>query len=117
MVKEKIPISLAGMIRLMEGLKCPECETAYLAEQVALRVVKAEEELGVRRIRGEGRIQWKCFKCKEKMAEKDITVSFMEIIRFVRGLQCPKCGFAYIPEETATEVIIKGEEEIEAKLG
>ena len=60
--------------------------------------------------------EWYCFKCKEKMEEKDIVMEFMEIVRFQPGLKCPKCGTAYLMEKIVVEVIAKGEEEIEAKF-
>ena len=59
--------------------------------------------------------EWYCFKCKEKMEETDISMEFMEIVRFVEGIKCPKCGAAYLPEATA-EVVVQGEQEIEAKF-
>lgn len=61
--------------------------------------------------------EWYCFKCKEKMVEADITMSYMDIIRFIKGLKCPKCNAAYLTEETVVEVVRKGEEQIEAKMG
>ena len=61
-------------------------------------------------------MEWYCFKCKEKMLEGDVTVSYMEVIHFVEGLKCPKCKAAYLTEETAVEVVAKGEEEVEAKM-
>lgn len=60
--------------------------------------------------------EWYCFKCKEKMEEKDIVATYLEIVRFIPGLKCPKCGVAYLTEKTVIEVVQKGEEEIEAKL-
>jgi hypothetical protein len=50
------------------------------------------------------------------MEEKELTAMYMEIIRFIPGLQCPGCGAAYLTEKTVVEVVSKGEEEIEAKL-
>lgn len=60
--------------------------------------------------------QWYCFKCKEKMIEADIWLTYMEITRPIPGLKCPKCNAAYLTEETVVEVINRGEEEIELKL-
>jgi len=60
--------------------------------------------------------EWYCFKCKEKMVEKDIRGTYLEIARFIRGFQCPKCKTAYLSEKTVTEEVCPGEEEIEAKL-
>jgi hypothetical protein len=56
------------------------------------------------------------FKCNQKMDGKDLTAVYMEIVRFIPGLQCPGCGAAYLTEKTVVEVVSKGEEEIEAKL-
>ena len=61
--------------------------------------------------------EWHCFKCKEKMVETDIKSTYMEILRFIPGLKCPKCGIAFITEKTVVEVVAPGEEDIEAKLG
>lgn len=60
--------------------------------------------------------QWHCFKCKEKMEEKDVAATYLEIVRFIPGLKCPRCGTVYLTEKTVIEVVQKGEEEIEAKL-
>jgi len=60
--------------------------------------------------------EWYCFKCKEKMVENDISGTYQEISRFIRGLQCPKCKTAYFSEKTVMEEIRPGEQEIEAKL-
>jgi NAD-dependent SIR2 family protein deacetylase len=59
--------------------------------------------------------EWYCFKCKEKMEEADISMEFMEIVRFVEGIKCPKCGVPYLSENTA-EAVVEGEKEIEAKF-
>ena len=60
--------------------------------------------------------EWYCFKCKEKMEERDVVATYLEIVRFIPGLKCPKCGAVYLTEKTVVEVVQKGEEEIEAKL-
>jgi len=60
--------------------------------------------------------EWYCFKCKELMQKKNIMMSYMDISRFQPGLKCPKCGAAYITEETIVEIIMPGEETIEAKF-
>ena len=59
---------------------------------------------------------WYCFKCKEKMVEKDISTSYLEISRFIRGIQCPQCKTVYMSEKTVLEEIRPGEEQIEEKL-
>lgn len=50
------------------------------------------------------------------MVESDILLSFLEISRVQPGLKCPKCGTAYLTEDTVIEVIRKGEEAIQAKF-
>ncbi len=60
-------------------------------------------------------MEWYCFKCKEKMVEKDVDASYLEITQFIRGLKCPKCGATYLTEEIAVWASER-EEEIEAKL-
>lgn len=59
--------------------------------------------------------QWYCFKCDEAVVEADITASYLGITWEIKGLKCPKCGASYLTEEAAT-VVVKGEEEIEAKF-
>jgi NAD-dependent SIR2 family protein deacetylase len=60
--------------------------------------------------------EWYCFKCQEKMQSRDLAATYLEIVRFIPGLKCPKCGAAYLTEKIVVEVVQKGEEEIEAKL-
>ena len=60
--------------------------------------------------------EWYCFKCKEKLVEKDLNASYMDISQTIRGLQCPQCKTAYLTEKTTVEIVNYGEEEIEAKL-
>jgi Zn ribbon nucleic-acid-binding protein len=50
------------------------------------------------------------------MQSRDLAATYLEIVRFIPGLKCPKCGAAYLTEKTVVEVVQKGEEEIEAKL-
>lgn len=54
--------------------------------------------------------EWYCFKCKDKMVEKDISYNLLGIIRSTRGLQCPKCKTTYVLEKTLTEEIKKLQE-------
>ena len=61
--------------------------------------------------------EWLCFKCNEKMTETDVKGTYMDIDRFLPGLKCPKCGIVFLTEQTVTEVVVPGEEEMEAKLG
>ena len=60
---------------------------------------------------------WHCFLCKEETVEDDIEVSYMDITRFLTGLVCPKCGAAYLTEETVVETVNPGEETLESKFG
>jgi NAD-dependent SIR2 family protein deacetylase len=59
--------------------------------------------------------EWYCFKCEEKMVEKDILASYFEMEGDVRALQCPKCKTAYLSEQTTIEVVNEAEAEIETK--
>jgi YgiT-type zinc finger domain-containing protein len=59
--------------------------------------------------------EWYCFKCKEKMEEKEVTLVYLEIEGKTEGLVCPKCGAKYITEDIAVEQVAKGEKMIEEK--
>ncbi len=59
--------------------------------------------------------QWHCFKCKEKMVEQDVDMAYMEVEAAVEGMKCPKCGVAYLTEETVMEKVAKAEELLESK--
>jgi len=59
--------------------------------------------------------QWHCFKCKEKMAEDDVEMAYLETSAAVEGIKCPKCGVAYLLEETVVEKVAKVEELLENK--
>lgn len=61
--------------------------------------------------------KWYCSKCKEEMVEAEVEAMYLDLIRFVRSLRCPKCGTAYLTEKFVVDVVSKGEEEIESKLG
>jgi NAD-dependent SIR2 family protein deacetylase len=61
--------------------------------------------------------EWHCFKCEEKMTEDDVEASYLDTVQFIDCLKCPKCGAVYLTEEYVIEVVNKGEEELEAKLG
>lgn len=60
--------------------------------------------------------EWYCFKCKEKMGEAEINLDYFEIVQSIAGIACPKCGTAYLLEQTVVEEVVKGEEAIEAKI-
>jgi DNA-directed RNA polymerase subunit RPC12/RpoP len=59
--------------------------------------------------------QWYCFECKKEMMEADVTLSYLEISRAVKGIKCPSCKAAYLLEQTVEDVVRKGEEKIENK--
>jgi len=59
--------------------------------------------------------EWYCFKCKEKMREADVWMTYLELTFSISGLKCPKCEAAYLTEETVVEKVAVGEEQIEAK--
>ncbi len=58
---------------------------------------------------------WYCFKDKEKMAEADLTMMYLDITQPIVGIRCPKCGLSFLTEETVTTKVHKGEEMIEKK--
>jgi len=59
--------------------------------------------------------EWYCFKDKEKMVESDVLLAYLEITGAIEGIKCPKCGAAYLLEETVVEKVAKVEEMIENK--
>jgi len=61
--------------------------------------------------------EWYCFKCKVPVEERDVEMTYLEIVRFIAGLKCPQCGAAYLTEETVEETVRPGEEQLEEKLG
>ena len=58
---------------------------------------------------------WHCFKCKEQMQEKELTIDYMEVEDVAEGLACPKCGANYITEETAVDKLALAETMIDEK--
>jgi hypothetical protein len=58
---------------------------------------------------------WYCFEDKVKMAEVDVTLSYIMMNRFFNGLRCPKCGVQYLPEEVVMTDVQAAEEELESK--
>lgn len=58
--------------------------------------------------------KWYCFKDKVEMVETEVTLSYMDTKQPIKGLKCPKCGVAYLTEETA-EQMSKAEQQLEAK--
>ncbi len=59
--------------------------------------------------------QWWCFKDKELMVEGDALVHYLEVSSVIKAIKCPKCGTAYLLEETVVERVNKAEEMIENK--
>jgi uncharacterized OB-fold protein len=59
--------------------------------------------------------QWHCFKCKEKTVAGNLQMSYLEKRVPIGGIKCPKCGAAYLPEETVVGRVAKAEEMIENK--
>ena len=59
--------------------------------------------------------EWYCFEDKVKMEEADVTLSYLVINRFFKGLKCPVCGVQYLPEEVVLTEIQAAEEELESK--
>jgi len=60
--------------------------------------------------------EWYCFKCREKVVTTDVEGEYLEVVRYVEALQCPKCKAAFLTEQTAMEVVRPGEEQIENKF-
>ena len=58
---------------------------------------------------------WYCFEDKVKMVEEDVTLSYIVLNRFFKGLRCPKCGVQYLPEEVVMIDVRAAEEELESK--
>ena len=61
--------------------------------------------------------QWICCKCNEPMKQDDIMGMYLDVMRFIPGMKCPKCGVIFIDEETTIGTINPGEQEIDAKMG
>ena len=49
------------------------------------------------------------------MAEDDVEMAYLETSAAVEGIKCPKCGVAYLLEETVVEKVAKVEELLENK--
>jgi hypothetical protein len=60
---------------------------------------------------------WYCFKCNEELKEEDLMMMYLDVMRFMPGLKCKKCGAMYLTEKTVQEVINPGCQEIDAKMG
>lgn len=58
---------------------------------------------------------WRCFKCKEKMVEKSIFMTYLEMSLPANGLKCPKCGCSYLTESIVVGKVNPGEKMLEDK--
>ena len=58
--------------------------------------------------------KWHCFKDKVEVVEAQISLTYLDMTQSVEGLKCPKCGAAYLTEETV-KTVSDGEQQIEAK--
>jgi predicted nucleic-acid-binding Zn-ribbon protein len=59
--------------------------------------------------------QWHCFKCREKIVEGSVRMTYLGRAVPIGGMKCPKCGAAYLPEETVVGRVVKAEKMIENK--
>ncbi|MBN1570634.1 MAG: YgiT-type zinc finger protein [Acidobacteria bacterium] len=59
--------------------------------------------------------EWYCYKDKVQMLDTKITLSYMQMVQEVPGIQCPKCGAAYLSEKVVRTVVRAAEELIEEK--
>jgi hypothetical protein len=59
--------------------------------------------------------EWHCFKCKVKMVNGRVRMSYLGKIVPIQGIKCPRCGVAYLPEEIVLGKVAKAEEMIENK--
>ena len=59
--------------------------------------------------------KWYCFKCKERMGEEAVGLSYAGVGGGQVGIKCPKCEAAYILEQTVLEVVRKNEDEVDEK--
>lgn len=60
-------------------------------------------------------MQWCCFKCKQEMEKAQLWMSYLDFERQMEGIRCPKCGAAYLLEETVVKVVMGLEAALEAK--
>lgn len=59
--------------------------------------------------------EWHCFKCKVKMVESRVRMSYLDVTVPISGIKCPECGVAYLLEEIVVKKVAKAEEMIENK--
>lgn len=57
---------------------------------------------------------WHCYACKERIAEGDVQLSYLQFRKPARGPRCPKCGAVFVSEELGKR-LRKVEEQIEDK--
>lgn len=58
--------------------------------------------------------QWCCYKCKEKMVQGDVLITYLEMSNAIEGIRCPKCGTTYLLEEMVMK-LAQAEEMYESK--
>ena len=59
--------------------------------------------------------QWYCFECEEKMVEGDVLTTYLDTTYAIEGIKCPKCGAAYLMEETVLDKVARAEAMLETK--
>ncbi len=59
--------------------------------------------------------QWYCFKDKVPMVEQELIMDYLQTSNVIDGIKCPKCGVAYLLEQTVAEKVIIAEKMLESK--
>lgn len=59
--------------------------------------------------------KWHCFKDKVPMVEAELLVSYLDTTNAIEGIKCPKCGLAFLTEETVTGKVNEAETMMENK--
>lgn len=49
------------------------------------------------------------------MVEDDVLMGYLDITSAIEGIKCPKCGVAYLPEETVVGKVNEAEKMLENK--
>lgn len=60
--------------------------------------------------------EWYCNRCKTRVEEKDVFLTYMGVKRLIKGLKCPQCGAAYLREEEVLKTVNPGEAIVEGKF-
>jgi len=59
---------------------------------------------------------WHCFKCKQKMEESEVYLSYMgSEFPGILGIKCRQCGVEYLSEEFVIGQLREGEQMMESK--